>query len=162
MRKEQREIVQLAQQLDFKLVGSTGGGHIELKHRSGQRVTIAATPSEYRGRANTIALLERIAGRKLPRARHKRSHKSAQLSGFALDTASAESKSWHAAHDCDVDALRAQRDAAINRARAHAQRRDELRLIPPLLTRITQIEKRLRAMGQPVETFDPFTLSESE
>lgn len=162
MRKEQRELVDIAARLGFKYVGLDGGGHIELKHENGTHVTLAATPSEYRGRANAIALLERIAGRKLPRVRQRRSRKAQKPSGFSIDVACREHASWHVDNDSTIDQLITEREELIELCRQHAQRRGMLRAIPPLLDHVNAIEKRLRLMGQPVETFDPFTLSTSE
>lgn len=162
MKKEHREIIELAAQLDFTFVGYDGNGHIELKHKSGARATVASTPSDYRSRRNELATLERIAGRKLPRVRHRRSHKACKPSGFSVELACKERASWHVSNDDTIDELTCKRDELIELCRRHAQRRGTLREIPPLLDRINAIELRLRAMGQPVETFDPFTLTDSE
>lgn len=159
MNSEARHIITLARQLGFTVAGVTGSGHIRLDHVNGQ-VTIASTPSEYRGRANTIAQLERVAGRKLPRAKHRRGHKRTGGSGFSLTLARRECETWHDDHDASLDALLQQREQLIEQAHTYAQRRGTIREIPELLTRIAHIERRVVAMGQAVETFDPFTLRE--
>lgn len=72
------EILRDAQSLGFELDGYGGDSHPRLKHLgTGKRVSTALTPGDRRARANAIALLERISGRKLPRAnagkyRHRR------------------------------------------------------------------------------------------
>lgn len=63
--KEAREIIVIARQLGWAHVGFTGSGHPKLIHENGARYTIAATPSDRRNRANALAMLERLAGRKL-------------------------------------------------------------------------------------------------
>lgn len=162
MRKEQRELVELATQLGFTFIGYDGRGHIDLRHHNGGHVSLPATPSEYRGRRNAIAQLERVSGQKLARTHHRRSHKSIKPSGFSVELACKERASWHVSNDSTIDELMTQRDELIELAHTHAQRRGTLRAIPPLLDRINAIEQRLRLMGQPVETFDPFTLTDTE
>lgn len=63
--KEAREIVLLARQLGWECVGYTGGNHLKLVHENGSRYILAATPSSHRNKANALAILERLAGRKL-------------------------------------------------------------------------------------------------
>ena len=63
--KEAREIVQLARKLGWTLAGYTGSNHLLLVHENGSRYILAATPSSYRNKANALAILERLAGRKL-------------------------------------------------------------------------------------------------
>lgn len=76
MNSQAREIVALAEQLGFTFDGYDGSGHVILSLPDGQRTSIPATLSEYRGRRNAVAALERLSGRKLPRANHRRSRRS--------------------------------------------------------------------------------------
>jgi len=153
-----REIVELAQQLGFTVDHVTGSGHIRLVSPKGS-VTMASTPSEYRGRANTIAMLERVSGNKLPRVKHRRSRKAVKGSGFTLALAKAEQTQWHKG-SCGktVDDLTATRDRLIQRCHALAADRGTIRSIPEVLDVIAHVEDQLRALHQPVQAFDPFTL----
>lgn len=63
--KEAREIIQLAKLIGWQFGGYTGGGHPILVHENGARYTIAATPSSNRNRANSLAMLEKLSGRKI-------------------------------------------------------------------------------------------------
>ena len=61
-----------AKELGFKFAGYDGSGHIVWQHPNGARYSTPATPSEYRGVANSIAALERLSGRKIDRPNHRR------------------------------------------------------------------------------------------
>lgn len=63
--KETREIIALARRIGWEHIGFTGSGHPLLRHLNGKKCSIAATPGDRRNRANAIALLERLAERKL-------------------------------------------------------------------------------------------------
>lgn len=72
MNSQAREVVAIAESLGFTFDGYDGSGHVVLSLPDGQRISIPATPSEYRGRKNAIAQLERMSGRKIPRPNHRR------------------------------------------------------------------------------------------
>lgn len=101
-----REVVDLSALLGFTFEGYDGSGHVVLSLPDGRRTSIPATPSEYRGRRNTIAALERMSGRKLPRANHRRSRKS-----FAVK-ADPEVEASRRRHAETFAARAAERDAA--------------------------------------------------
>jgi hypothetical protein len=62
------DLAEVAGQLGFTFVGRDGNGHIRLRHTAtGELCSAPFTPSDRRGWANTIARLERLSGRKLPR-----------------------------------------------------------------------------------------------
>lgn len=63
--KEAREIVLLARAIGWSFIGYTGSNHLLLVHENGSRYTLAATPSSRRNRANAVAMLERLSGRKI-------------------------------------------------------------------------------------------------
>ena len=63
--KEAREIIALARTIGWREGGFSGSGHPVLIHENGSKVSIAATPGDRRNRANAIAMLEKLAGRKL-------------------------------------------------------------------------------------------------
>lgn len=156
-----RAVVDAAQRLGFVVDGYDGKGHIRLVHPNGSHYNVAATPSDHRNNRNAVAALERLAGTKLPRANHRRSHKRIERTGFALDVAAREQQRWHAANDDAVTAMCERRDVLIERARALAAtgRRASLLAIPPLLRRIADIETRLiDDFRQDIDRFDPYTL----
>jgi len=63
-----RELLPKLQMLGFEVVGQDGAGHHRLYHAdTDTHTSISATPSDWRGRRNELARLERVAGRKLPR-----------------------------------------------------------------------------------------------
>ena len=70
--KEAREIIVLAREIGWTHQGFSGSGHPVLVHENGARVTIAATPSDRRNRANALAALERLAGRKFEFRQNKK------------------------------------------------------------------------------------------
>lgn len=59
--KEAREIVKLARDLGWSLVGYTGSNHLLLVHENGSRYILAATPSSHRNKANAMAMLTRLS-----------------------------------------------------------------------------------------------------
>ena len=70
--KESREIILIARQLGWEFIGYSGSGHPVLRHENGKKYTIAATPSDRRNRANSLAMLEKLAERKLELNPHRR------------------------------------------------------------------------------------------
>lgn len=153
-----REIVELAEQLGFTYEGTTGSGHVRLVHQNGAAVTLPSTPSEYRGRANSVAYLERVSGRKLPRAKHRRSHKACKPSGFSVDVAVAEQSRWRGTTGATVEALEERRERLIAHCHELARKRQTIHAIPSVLDKIAAIEAELRTLHRPVDPFDPFTL----
>lgn len=70
MHKEIRDLVGKAALIGWTDTGELDGrGHHVLRHESGREWSIPATPSDHRSFRNTLADLERIAGRKLPRVK---------------------------------------------------------------------------------------------
>lgn len=152
-------LLNAAKALGYTPQGHTGTGHLLFKHPNGEQVTLPCTPSEYRGFRNAIALLERVAGRRLPRPNHRRSRKAPQRTGYNPLAAVKESAEWHAEHDAKVADLLARRDTLIAECQQAARDRGRLRDIPPRLDAIAGIEEQLRLMAQPVQPFDPYTLA---
>jgi hypothetical protein len=67
--RAERELIRAAKQLGFTVEGTDGSGHIKLHHQElGINFSLPSTPSEWRGAANSIAHMERLTGRKLPRS----------------------------------------------------------------------------------------------
>lgn len=159
MNEHTRRLYAIAEELGFTFERRNGNGHLVFHHPNGSSVTMPATPSDYRGLLNSQLQLERAAGRKLPRVNKRRSRKAVKPSGFSIAVATREAATWRGLYGADVDALHAERAALIAKCERHAQRRDQLRAIPPLLDRIAAIELRLVSLHQPVERFDPFTLA---
>jgi hypothetical protein len=63
-----REMLDQAEKLGFTPVGRAGNGHVRLRNAdTGDRYSAAFSPSDRRSLRNTIAQLERLSGRKLPR-----------------------------------------------------------------------------------------------
>lgn len=136
-----------AERLGFRFVGHDGRNHLRLVHENGE-YSIANTPSDWRTRANELAALERIAGRKLERHHHRRSRKNITMSGFsvtgthtdgAVAARIAELNDIHEAQRIEWEALIANptRDAAL-RAR-------------DLLHQIARVEADLERLHQPVD-----------
>lgn len=95
-----------AKELGFRFAGYDGSGHIVWQHPNGARYSTPATPSEYRGVANSIAALERLSGRKIDRPNHRRSRKN-----FAITT-DAEVEASRRRHAETFAAKADERDAA--------------------------------------------------
>ena len=70
--KEAREIILMAKQIGWTHTGYSGSGHPVLVHENGSKYTIAATPSDRRNRANSLSMLERLAGRKIEAKGHRK------------------------------------------------------------------------------------------
>lgn len=128
--RQAREIVDLAHALGFTFEGYDGSGHVVLSLSDGTRTSIPATPSEYRGRKNSIAALERLSGRKLPRAKHRRSRKSFAVTADPEVEASRRRHAETFAEKADErEAARAaeqQRIVAAQQAAADERRRREI------------------------------------
>ncbi len=73
-----REFIEDAERLGFTFAGIDGNNHVRLRNEeTGDVCPIARTPSDWRSGKNSIAALERLSGRKLPRQktgkyRHRR------------------------------------------------------------------------------------------
>lgn len=80
MNGDTREFLNVVGKIGWNMVGFDGNNHIRLYHvATGQYYSAAFTPSEYRSRRNSLADLERLAGRKLPRpnaGRHRHHRQS--------------------------------------------------------------------------------------
>lgn len=62
-------ILKDAGQLGFAFDGFDGNGHIRLRHEQvGARYSMAATPGDVRSYRNALSAMERLSGRRLPRA----------------------------------------------------------------------------------------------
>lgn len=153
-----RDLVAVAESLGFTFEGVGGSGHLKFRHANGNTVTLPSTPSEYRGFRNARLMLEREAGRKLPRVTKRRSHKAFKPSGFSIAAARADTSRHHELTAETVADLEARHADLVQRCRDYAERRHTLRQIPPLLSRIAAVEQRLIDLGQPVERFDPYSL----
>jgi len=73
-----REFLNTVGKIGWSMVGYDGNNHLRLHHvATNQYHSVAFTPSDYRSRRNSLAVLERLAGRKIPRpnAAHHRHHK---------------------------------------------------------------------------------------
>jgi hypothetical protein len=68
MSNDRRDFLKTAEQLGFEFVRKTGSGHMRLYNAEiGRHYTASFSPSDWRGRRNSIADMQRIAGRKLAR-----------------------------------------------------------------------------------------------
>lgn len=102
-----------AEQLGFKFQGYNGSGHPKFVHTAtGTVLSTSLTPSDWRVERNTIAEMERISGRKLPRdnAAHY-SYKRVQRSDFRKTKGEAEAAA-------EIERLLAETDSMRNRFRA--------------------------------------------
>lgn len=137
MNSDVRALVKDAEMIGWKFDGYDGSGHVVLSNVNGQRTSIPSTPSEYRSLTNSRSLLERLAGRKFPRAGKRRaSRKGEEVSGFSVVRAMCEGRSRRAAEDrqreakAELEELRqacqfaatASRNSADPRVRAHYDR----------------------------------------
>jgi hypothetical protein len=157
-----RRVVREALRQGWRWGGFTGTTHARIVWKTGELVTFGTTPSVASWKT-TASEIERISGVVVWRkGNHKRSHKSIKPSGFSLDAAHRECASWHGVHDDDIDRLREKRDELIASCQRFARSRHTLHGIPKLLDRIDAIERRLRSLGQDVDSFDPFSLADSE
>lgn len=69
MNSELRQFLSRAKRLGFEWVGTDGQGHPRLHNAAiGVSYSVPGTPSDYRSLRNSLADLERLSGRKLPRA----------------------------------------------------------------------------------------------
>lgn len=158
MHKEVRELVDKVGAIGWHDTGLIdGSGHHVLEHDNGARFSIPASPSEYRGAKNAIACMEQIAGQKLPRPRHRRSHKADDHTDFDLHAASRDQRAWHRQWDEKVEDLTRQREQAIDRLKqlAESPSRSAIQEARGLCRQILHVENRLRDdFHQPIEPFD--------
>lgn len=125
-----RDLVARVEAIGWKFVGYDGSSHVVLANTNGARTSIPATPSDYRSLTNCLAMLERLAGRKLPRPKHRKSRKAARVEVDAeveaarRKHAEAHAERLEAAHAARAAAREAEaRRAADARATADADRR---------------------------------------
>lgn len=63
-----RDFNSKAELLGFTFVGFTGSGHVKYYNADVDKTVIGAlTPSDWRGQQNSLMLMKRLSGRKLPR-----------------------------------------------------------------------------------------------
>jgi|GEM_PF-3307738 len=146
-----REFLKDAEQLGFMFAGYNGKNHVQLQHINGYRYAAPLTPSDWRSRRNTIADLQRISGRKLPRqnAGKHRHRRQAQLN-TTLSPAERQASDLIAELVDEADTI--------------AQRIDQLRAEPPTtrsaaemrrhLTRHRSLRSQLRQMHRIVPPID--------
>lgn len=81
MNADMRHLVTRAATLGFSFDGYDGQGHPRLRHYNGVVYSIPGSPSDSRSVRNTLAALERLSGRKLPRANaaHYRHQRQTQM-----------------------------------------------------------------------------------
>ena len=60
MRKEVKQVVQIAETLGFTCVGLNGSTHWVLRHKSGAKTTVPCSPKRGRWRQNALADIKRI------------------------------------------------------------------------------------------------------
>lgn len=156
---DMRRVVREALHNGWTWDGFSGTTHARIVWpKTGDRLTFGLTPSvaSWKSLATDI---RRVSGVQVWRkGNHKRSRKKVTTSGFSIDVARKETRTWHESHDADIAALLDERERHIGACRQAARRRHSLPLIPPLLDVIAHVEKRLAHLGNPVEPFDPFTL----
>lgn len=77
-----RKLLEIAHSLGFTDVGWRGNGHFRVSHPNGGIYDLSGTPGDLRGDRNTVSVLEKIAGRKVPRSNAARYRHEARRSGF--------------------------------------------------------------------------------
>jgi hypothetical protein len=134
---ELRALLKDAQLLGFTFDGWDGSGHIRLRSEQADvRYSVPATPSDRRGYRNSVAGLERLSGRKLPRPNSgKHRHRRQPRLDTTLSPTETEKSSEVDALVAEADSLRQRfaelavtptRDAAIE-ARRVLSRYEHLR-----------------------------------
>lgn len=158
---DMRRVVREALAHGWKWDGWTGTTHARITWPpTGEHLQFGSTPSvaSWKSLASDI---HRISGVVVWRkGNHKRSRKAVKPSGFSIEAAHRDQQQWHGVHGADVEALVTERADLVERCRELAQRRHNLRAIPPLLDRIAAIETRLLDLHQPVQPFDPYSLAQ--
>lgn len=160
---DMRRVVREAISGGWVFDGWTGTTHAAIRWpKTGARLTFGSTPSVASWK--TLATdIEKASGVKVWRkGNRKRSRKADALTGFSIDAARRESRTFHSAWGSSIQSLTEERDelvAAIYEAAADG-RRDHLRGIAPRLARVAEIERVLADdFHQPVERFDPHDLA---
>lgn len=156
--KDVQSLIDKAELLGFHVdQGCSGGGHIRLQHGgSGEEYIIASTPSDWRSRKNALAALERIAGRKLPRANHRRSRKAVKSSGFSIERSRRER---YEPVVTAADRLEAEYIQLIKKfvyyAHGGEASRTDIRKCLPIAKRMLEIEAVFKELGHPFDRFNP-------
>ena len=60
MRKEVKQVIELAEDYGFTCIGIAGSGHWTLQHTSGAKVTVPGSPKRGRWRQNALADIKRV------------------------------------------------------------------------------------------------------
>lgn len=145
-------IEDMADQLGYTEINRLGSGHLEAIHPNGAKVRLPLTPrNEWREKRNSRALLERGAGRKLPRDNSgKVKCRTPKKEGF-IDTYASQKSEHSLERDrifAEVEALDAKvRDLAReNTYRSYAKAKD-------LMFKRTSIDKEAAAKGIRIHEF---------
>jgi len=106
MSDDLKRLIRDAAQLDFEFHGPFGG-HFHFVHTSGQRVTTSSTPGDWRAWINFRAQMERISGKRLPRASAGSfKFKKTPVTGFRRTAAEVQAAEGVDALITDADRLR--------------------------------------------------------
>lgn len=156
--KDVQDLIDKAELLGFHVdQGCSGGGHIRLQHGvSGEEYIMASTPSDWRGRKNALAALERISGQKLPRPNHRRSRKSFKGSGFSIEKSRREhyEPAVTAADRLTEEYVRLVKKFVYYAQGGEASRTDIQKCLP-IAKRMLEIEAVLKELGHPFDRFNP-------
>lgn len=60
MKKEVKQVVEIAEGHGFTCLGLNGSDHWTLRHTSGRKITLPSSPSRGRWRQNALAQIKRI------------------------------------------------------------------------------------------------------
>lgn len=162
--KYHREYVSKAEKCGhWTYVGLDGQGHALIEcTRTGERISYSLHKSDLNGGRNFAHAAGRACGCVFvqPRGR-KRSRKAVKPSGFSIEAATRENRSFHMAMELEIEATQDRLARLIMEAQrcASTGRRDDIRRIADLLVSIRKAEDELEGWCQPVKRFDPYSLA---
>lgn len=139
---------------------STGRDKAVLRHKSGATVAynLHDGGNDWNGARNFAAEAGRACGCKFIESRgRKKSRKKIETSGFSLDAATREQRTFHAARGEDIERHTAERDRLVEEMRdaARSGKRERICGIRDSLRRVREIEADLsEKFHQHIEPFD--------
>jgi len=147
-----KELVEKAKELGFEVEASKK--HLRFVKDGKVAATTSTTPSDWRAPKNTLAQLERVAGKKTERQKSGRSRKNVKMAGY-IDTFTPDTqKQWSARIE---QLINEHRELVLEfkiLATAPVTRTD-INRAAEVIRRLSEIEDFLTELKQPIEKFVP-------
>jgi hypothetical protein len=146
-----RDLLDQAEKLGFTAVGRAGNGHVRLRNAAtGDHYSAAFSPSDPRTLQNTLAQLERLSGRKLPRPNSGK-HRYRRQSQLDITLSPGEQRASELVAELVAEAESVR--ARIGQLAAEPTR-DAVAEMRRAIAKFEHLRRRLRELHHPVDPIE--------